>query len=103
MLYTHSSSHGDLSSLDPLQSVLQTLERQHEEEKRCALERQRQMYELELQQLRQKLSPEKPSHLLEAPGLPVGASAAAMTSQKRVRRRSEDRWEPVGQLSVWRR
>uniref|UniRef100_A0AAQ5Z0F0 Kinesin motor domain-containing protein n=1 Tax=Amphiprion ocellaris TaxID=80972 RepID=A0AAQ5Z0F0_AMPOC len=51
---------------DPLQSVLQTLERQHEEEKRCALERQRLMYEQELQQLRQRLSPEKPSHLLEA-------------------------------------
>uniref|UniRef100_A0AAQ5ZWD0 Kinesin family member 13Bb n=1 Tax=Amphiprion ocellaris TaxID=80972 RepID=A0AAQ5ZWD0_AMPOC len=50
---------------DPLQSVLQTLERQHEEEKRCALERQRLMYEQELQQLRQRLSPEKPSHLLE--------------------------------------
>uniref|UniRef100_A0A3Q1AN24 Kinesin family member 13Bb n=1 Tax=Amphiprion ocellaris TaxID=80972 RepID=A0A3Q1AN24_AMPOC len=46
---------------DPLQSVLQTLERQHEEEKRCALERQRLMYEQELQQLRQRLSPEKPT------------------------------------------
>uniref|UniRef100_A0A8C3AK19 Kinesin family member 13B n=1 Tax=Cyclopterus lumpus TaxID=8103 RepID=A0A8C3AK19_CYCLU len=50
---------------DPLQSVLQTLERQHEEEKRCALERQRQMYEQELQQLRRRLTPEKPSHLLD--------------------------------------
>ncbi|XP_054871760.1 kinesin-like protein KIF13B isoform X3 [Amphiprion ocellaris] len=79
---------------DPLQSVLQTLERQHEEEKRCALERQRLMYEQELQQLRQRLSPEKPSHLLEASGLPVGAAAAAVTSptsQKRLRRWSEDR------------
>uniref|UniRef100_A0A3B4YBZ2 Kinesin family member 13B n=1 Tax=Seriola lalandi dorsalis TaxID=1841481 RepID=A0A3B4YBZ2_SERLL len=55
-----------MGSNDPLQSVLQTLERQHEEEKRCALERQRQMYEQELQQLRQKLTPEKPSHLLDA-------------------------------------
>uniref|UniRef100_A0A3B4TYT3 Kinesin family member 13B n=1 Tax=Seriola dumerili TaxID=41447 RepID=A0A3B4TYT3_SERDU len=60
-----------MGSNDPLQSVLQTLERQHEEEKRCALERQRQMYEQELQQLRQKLTPEKPSHLLDASGLPV--------------------------------
>uniref|UniRef100_A0A7N8X9B1 Kinesin-like protein KIF13B n=1 Tax=Mastacembelus armatus TaxID=205130 RepID=A0A7N8X9B1_9TELE len=51
---------------DPLQSVLQTLERQHEEEKRYALERQRQMYEHELQQLRQRLTPEKPSQLLDA-------------------------------------
>uniref|UniRef100_A0A3B3UF62 Kinesin family member 13B n=1 Tax=Poecilia latipinna TaxID=48699 RepID=A0A3B3UF62_9TELE len=61
---------------DPLQSVLQTLERQHEEEKRCALERQRLMYEQELQQLRQRLTPEKPSHFSDASSLPVGATAA---------------------------
>ncbi|KAM8831655.1 kinesin-like protein KIF13B isoform 2-T2 [Spinachia spinachia] len=65
---------------DPLQAVLQTLERQHEEEKRCALDRQRQMYEEELQHLRRRLSPERPSPLAEPPG-----------SQKRVRRWSEDR------------
>ncbi|XP_071334694.1 kinesin-like protein KIF13B isoform X2 [Trachinotus anak] len=79
---------------NPLQSVLQTLERQHEEEKRCALERQRQMYEQELQQLRQRLTPEKPSHLLDASGLPGGAAAAAVpfpSSHKRMRRWSEDR------------
>ncbi|XP_028252775.1 kinesin-like protein KIF13B isoform X2 [Parambassis ranga] len=79
---------------DPLQAVLQTLERQHEEEKRCALERQRQMYEQELQQLRQRLTPEKPSHLLEASGLSVGAAASAISSpssHKRMRRWSEDR------------
>nr|XP_043904776.1 kinesin-like protein KIF13B isoform X1 [Solea senegalensis] len=72
-----------MGSNDPLQSVLQTLERQHEEEKRCALERQRQMYEQELQQLRQRL---------DVSGLP--ASAAAVTSpssHKRLRRWSEDR------------
>uniref|UniRef100_A0A4W6CKZ0 Kinesin family member 13B n=1 Tax=Lates calcarifer TaxID=8187 RepID=A0A4W6CKZ0_LATCA len=68
-----------MGSNDPLQSVLQTLERQHEEEKRCALERQRQMYEQELQQLRQRLTPEKPTHLLDAPGLPLSAAAAAVT------------------------
>ncbi|XP_028998063.1 kinesin-like protein KIF13B isoform X2 [Betta splendens] len=79
---------------DPLQSVLQTLERQHEEEKRCALERQRQMYEQELQQLRRKLTPEKSLELLDASGHPAGASAAAVTSagsQKRMRRWSDDR------------
>uniref|UniRef100_A0A3Q3WQ02 Kinesin-like protein n=1 Tax=Mola mola TaxID=94237 RepID=A0A3Q3WQ02_MOLML len=59
---------------DPLQSVLQTLERQYEEEKRCALERQRQMYEQELQQLRQRLTPEKPSHLLDPSGLLPGTA-----------------------------
>ncbi|XP_074471910.1 kinesin-like protein KIF13B isoform X3 [Sebastes fasciatus] len=78
---------------DPLQSVLQTLERQHEEEKRCALERQRQMYEQELQQLRRRLTPEKPSHLLDPTGLPASAAAAVTSpiSHKRMRRWSKDR------------
>ncbi|XP_017157755.1 kinesin-like protein KIF13B isoform X4 [Poecilia reticulata] len=78
---------------DPLQSVLQTLERQHEEEKRCALERQRLMYEQELQQLRQRLTPEKPSHFSDASSLPVGGTAAGTSSgpHKRMRRWSEDR------------
>uniref|UniRef100_A0A8C6V2S5 Kinesin family member 13Bb n=1 Tax=Neogobius melanostomus TaxID=47308 RepID=A0A8C6V2S5_9GOBI len=73
---------------DPLQSVLQTLERQHEEEKRCALERQRLMYEQELQQLRQRLTPEKPSHLLD---LGTTTSTAAAGPERRTRRWSEDR------------
>uniref|UniRef100_A0A4W6CLB8 Kinesin family member 13B n=1 Tax=Lates calcarifer TaxID=8187 RepID=A0A4W6CLB8_LATCA len=77
-----------MGSNDPLQSVLQTLERQHEEEKRCALERQRQMYEQELQQLRQRLTPEKPTHLLDAPGLPLSAAAAAVTSPEAMMTRS---------------
>ncbi|XP_078130791.1 kinesin-like protein KIF13B isoform X1 [Sander vitreus] len=75
---------------DPLQAVLQTLERQHEEEKRCALERQRQMYEQELRQLRQRLTPEKPSRGLDS----AGTAAAAVTSpssNKRMRHWSEDR------------
>ncbi|KAM7395801.1 hypothetical protein PAMA_007203 [Pampus argenteus] len=79
---------------DPLQSVLQTLERQHEEEKRCALERQRQMYEQELQQLRRRLSPEKPSNLLDPTGLPSSPAAASGSlpgPHKRMRRWSEDR------------
>ncbi|XP_069461813.1 kinesin-like protein KIF13B [Ambystoma mexicanum] len=44
---------------DPMQCILQSLEQQHEEEKRTALERQRLMYEHELEQLRRRLSPEK--------------------------------------------
>lgn len=47
--------------LDPMQSILNSLEQQHEEEKRSALERQRLMYEHELEQLRRRLSPEKQS------------------------------------------
>ncbi|XP_068136147.1 kinesin-like protein KIF13B isoform X2 [Hyperolius riggenbachi] len=48
-----------LGNNDPMQSILQSLEQQHEEEKRTALERQRLMYEHELEQLRRRLSPEK--------------------------------------------
>lgn len=44
---------------DPMQSILSSLEQQHEEEKRSALERQRLMYEHELEQLRRRLSPER--------------------------------------------
>uniref|UniRef100_A0A8C7ME69 Kinesin family member 13B n=1 Tax=Oncorhynchus kisutch TaxID=8019 RepID=A0A8C7ME69_ONCKI len=88
-----------MGSDDPMQSVLQTLERQHEEEKRTALERQRQMYEQELQQLRKRLPPaEKHTLLLQSPGPdlePAGPSAAAIASspcaQTRMRRWSEDR------------
>lgn len=42
-----------------MQSILNSVEQQHEEEKRSALERQRRMYEHELEQLRRRLSPEK--------------------------------------------
>lgn len=50
------SSHG---SPDPVQNVVQVLEKQYLEEKRTALEEQRLMYERELEQLRQQLSPER--------------------------------------------
>ncbi|XP_077566628.1 kinesin-like protein KIF13B [Stigmatopora nigra] len=82
-----------MANNDPLQSVLQTLERQHEEEKRCALERQRQMYEQELQQLRQRLYPDRSSNLLDLSGLPSSAAATGTSpgSHKRLRRWSEDR------------
>uniref|UniRef100_A0A8C4HN27 Kinesin family member 13Ba n=1 Tax=Dicentrarchus labrax TaxID=13489 RepID=A0A8C4HN27_DICLA len=66
-----------LGSNDPMQAVLQSLERQHEEEKRSALERQRQMYEQELQQLRKKLNPDRMSH--------------STSAQSRLRQWSEDR------------
>ncbi|XP_026139163.1 kinesin-like protein KIF13A isoform X2 [Carassius auratus] len=50
-----------LGSNDPMQQVVQALEKQYVEEKRVALEEQRMMYERELQSLRQQLSPEKVS------------------------------------------
>lgn len=49
--------------VDPMQNVVQVLEKQYLEEKRTALEEQRMMYERELESLRQQLSPEKtPQH-----------------------------------------
>ncbi|XP_056377217.1 kinesin-like protein KIF13A isoform X3 [Hyla sarda] len=48
-----------LNSNDPVHNVVQVLEKQYLEEKRNALEEQRLMYERELEQLRQQLSPEK--------------------------------------------
>ncbi|XP_041844315.1 kinesin-like protein KIF13A isoform X3 [Melanotaenia boesemani] len=52
-----------LGNNDPMQNVVQVLEKQYLEEKRMALEEQRLMYERELESLRQQLSPEKtPQH-----------------------------------------
>ncbi|XP_074509947.1 kinesin-like protein KIF13A isoform X2 [Sebastes fasciatus] len=52
-----------LGNNDPMQNVVQVLEKQYLEEKRTALEEQREMYERELESLRQQLSPEKtPQH-----------------------------------------
>lgn len=90
---------------DPMQAVLQSLERQHEEEKRSALERQRQMYEQELMQLRKKLNldrlssgqsggqtsgqqgPGQQSHYRSLERLSIGG----MSAQGRLKQWSEDR------------
>lgn len=47
-------------SNDPIQTAIATLERQHEEDKNMALEKQRQMYEKQLQILREQMSPTTP-------------------------------------------
>ncbi|CAL4103220.1 unnamed protein product, partial [Meganyctiphanes norvegica] len=47
-------------SNDPIQAAIQDLERQHEEDKQMALEKQRQEYEKQFQQLRNILSPTTP-------------------------------------------
>ncbi|XP_066531682.1 kinesin-like protein KIF13B isoform X2 [Hoplias malabaricus] len=86
-----------LGSNDPMQAVLQSLERQHEEEKRSALERQRQMYEQELQQLRRRLTPERQStqaqpsqqHYRSMERLSLGG--ASSSAQNRLRQWSEER------------
>lgn len=88
-----------------MQAVLQSLERQHEEEKRSALERQRQMYEQELQQLRRKLNPDRlsssgpmssqqgqQSHYRSMERLSMGGMSHSSSAQSRLRQWSEDRW-----------
>ncbi|KAM7423660.1 hypothetical protein PAMA_000154 [Pampus argenteus] len=98
-----------LGNNDPMQAVLQSLERQHEEEKRSALERQRQMYEQELQQLRRKLNPDRlstgqpgvPASGQQGPGqqshyrslerLSVGGMSHSTSAQSRLRQWNEDR------------
>ncbi|XP_034427432.1 kinesin-like protein KIF13B isoform X2 [Hippoglossus hippoglossus] len=98
-----------LGNNDPMQAVLQSLERQHEEEKRSALERQRQMYEQELQQLRKKLNPDRlstgqsgaPTPGQQGPGqqshyrslerLSMGGMSHSTSAQSRLRQWNEDR------------
>ncbi|ROJ78723.1 Kinesin-like protein KIF13B [Anabarilius grahami] len=91
-----------LGSNDPMQAVLQSLERQHEEEKRTALERQRQMYEQELQQLRRQLTPDRQSmqipqsqplqpHYRSLERLSQGGMSSSPNAQNRLRQWSEER------------
>ncbi|XP_059207724.1 kinesin-like protein KIF13B isoform X3 [Centropristis striata] len=98
-----------LGNNDPMQAVLQSLERQHEEEKQSALERQRQMYEQELQQLRKKLNPDRlstgpsggPASGQQGPGqqshyrslerLSIGGMSHSTSAQSRLRQWNEDR------------
>ncbi|XP_048391588.1 kinesin-like protein KIF13B isoform X2 [Stegostoma tigrinum] len=74
-----------LGNNDAMQSVLQRLERQHEEEKRSALEQQRLMYERELEQLRRRLSPEKHYRSMER------LSFGSPSTQQRLRQWTEER------------
>uniref|UniRef100_A0A8C4VXB6 Kinesin family member 13B n=1 Tax=Gopherus evgoodei TaxID=1825980 RepID=A0A8C4VXB6_9SAUR len=76
-----------LSGNDPMQSILQSVEQQYEEEKQSALERQRLMYEHELEQLRRRLSPEK-QHFRSMDKFSHSPSA-----QQRIRQWAEEREE----------
>ncbi|XP_032869740.1 kinesin-like protein KIF13A isoform X4 [Amblyraja radiata] len=75
-----------LSSNDPVQNVVQVLEKQHLEEKQNALEEQRLMYERELDLLRQQLSPDR-LHRQSIDRL----SYTPQTAQQKVRLWSEER------------
>uniref|UniRef100_A0A8D2L0C1 Kinesin family member 13A n=1 Tax=Varanus komodoensis TaxID=61221 RepID=A0A8D2L0C1_VARKO len=77
-----------LNSNDPVQNVVQVLEKQYLEEKRSALEEQRMMYERELEQLRQQLSPERRyQHCSDR------LADAGQTAQQKVKLWSEERDE----------
>uniref|UniRef100_A0A8C5TB24 Kinesin family member 13A n=1 Tax=Malurus cyaneus samueli TaxID=2593467 RepID=A0A8C5TB24_9PASS len=77
-----------LNSNDPVQNVVQILEKQYLEEKRSALEEQRVMYERELELLRQQLSPER-QHQHGSDRL----SYTAQTAQQKVNLWTEERDE----------
>ncbi|XP_038302371.1 kinesin-like protein KIF13A isoform X1 [Canis lupus familiaris] len=74
---------------DPVQNVVQVLERQYLEEKRSALEEQRLMYERELEQLRQQLSPERQP---QSSG-PDRLAYSSQTAQQKVTQWAEERDE----------
>ncbi|XP_008272342.1 kinesin-like protein KIF13A isoform X3 [Oryctolagus cuniculus] len=74
---------------DPVQNVVQVLEKQYLEEKRSALEEQRLMYERELQRLRQQLSPER-----QPPSSgPDRLAYSSQTAQQQVTQWAEERDE----------
>ncbi|XP_073080804.1 kinesin-like protein KIF13A isoform X2 [Manis javanica] len=78
-----------LNSNDPVQNVVQVLEKQYLEEKRNALEEQRLMYERELEQLRQQLSPERQPQS----GGPDRLGYSSQTAQQKVTQWAEERDE----------
>ncbi|XP_046887018.1 kinesin-like protein KIF13B isoform X2 [Hypomesus transpacificus] len=95
-----------LGNNDPMQAVLQSLGRQHEEEKRSALERQRLMYEQELQQLRRRLHPgqgqgqagqgqgpagQQQPQYRSLERLSMGGMSSSPSAQSRLRQWSEER------------
>ncbi|KAI2654232.1 Kinesin-like protein KIF13B [Labeo rohita] len=93
---------GDTASEVSSEAVLQSLERQHEEEKRTALERQRLMYEQELQQLRKQLTPDRQSMQIPQSQplqpqyrswerLSQGGMSSSPSAQHRLRQWSEER------------
>uniref|UniRef100_A0A2K5ZTQ4 Kinesin family member 13A n=1 Tax=Mandrillus leucophaeus TaxID=9568 RepID=A0A2K5ZTQ4_MANLE len=74
---------------DPVQNVVQVLEKQYLEEKRSALEEQRLMYERELEQLRQQLSPDR-----QPPSSgPDRLAYSSQTAQQKVTQWAEERDE----------
>ncbi|VVC95214.1 unnamed protein product [Leptidea sinapis] len=79
-------------SNDPIQTAISRLERQHEEDKQVALEKQRQEYERQFQQLRNILSPSTPYPPYSYDPLKLGKmSACTPTTAARVERWAAER------------
>ncbi|XP_078712139.1 kinesin-like protein KIF13A isoform X4 [Lampetra fluviatilis] len=92
-----------LGNDDPVASLLGSLERQHEQEKRSALQRQRELYERQLDSLRQQLPPES----LSPSRAPASGARATLLSpptpgtSNRLRQWAEER-DQVFRLSLAR-
>ncbi|XP_062524750.1 kinesin-like protein KIF13B isoform X2 [Bombyx mori] len=79
-------------SNDPIQTAISRLERQHEEDKQVALEKQRQEYERQFQQLRNILSPSTPYPPYSYDPLKLGKlTACTPTTAARVERWAAER------------
>lgn len=76
---------------DPMQNVVQVLEKQYLEEKRTALEEQRMMYERELESLRQQLSPEKTAQQHHSSSERLAFPAAVHGAHAKLRLWTEER------------
>ncbi|ESO83151.1 hypothetical protein LOTGIDRAFT_133948, partial [Lottia gigantea] len=81
---------------DPIQEAIGAIEKQHEEEKQEALDKQRQMYERQMQMLRNKLmspgNPSFPMQLFEMPRLtPTGNPTTQNSIQKKYQQWAVDR------------
>ncbi|XP_044741310.1 kinesin-like protein KIF13A [Chrysoperla carnea] len=81
-------------SNDPIQTAISRLEKQHEEDKQVALEKQRQEYERQFQQLRNILSPSTPypPYTLPCDPLRLGKiTPCTPTTQMRVEKWAQER------------
>ncbi|KAF5284466.1 hypothetical protein FQA39_LY17041 [Lamprigera yunnana] len=81
-------------SNDPIQAAISRLERQHEEDKQVALEKQRQEYERQFQQLRNIMSPTTPYPPYSYDPLRFGKTTPCTpTTQMRVEKWAQERDE----------
>lgn len=94
-------------SNDPIQAAISRLEKQHEEDKQVALEKQRQEYERQFQKLRNIMSPSTPYPPYAYDPLRIGfgkTTPCTPTTQMRVEKWAQERDEmfrrSIGQLKA---